>query len=278
MPDTRRSTSPVWPGGLSLQGPHRVGAFALCPQLEAFGYELGLRPIMPKPAPAIGNLVHVGLAYRYGTLLAQRPEWLVYPDGRWAIWNCGQDTPNYAEEAMRVFDAYEAHYQVNVWQPLLVEHQFKIEMEGEPYTCRSDLIALEGADAVLIDHKTVSRMKSRIGRDYRMDRQMLTGLWLARAHGYDVRRVIINALSKETPPRFERFDVPISAEAYGRLDEDTRHTLRAMKHVRERFPDPLKRPRTLESCVRKYGQCDFWRLCADGLTDAHLEFHRPEKH
>lgn len=270
MADTHRAqdhlpTSPIWPGGLSKQGPHRVGAFATCPQLEAFAHELHLRHSIEKIAPAIGNLVHVGLAYRYGQLLPQRPAWLVYNSGRDALWICGYNNPEARDEALRVFDAYEAFYQQNTWQPLLVEHQFEVSIEGEPYTARTDLLAVENGEIVLIDHKTVRKITGNIGRSYRADRQMLTGLALARASGWDVKRVVINALSKEQPtPRFARFDVPISHVAYARLGEDTAYTLRQMKETRLRYPDPTNRPRNWDACMRKYGLCDFYSVCTEG--------------
>lgn len=258
---------PLWPGGLSKQGPHRVESFALCPQLEAFAHDMHLRPLIPRLATSVGNLVHVGLAYRYGLLLRERPAWLVYPDARTALWTCGQDHLEAAQEALRVFDAYEAHYRLNVWTPLLVEHQFEVFFSslGEPYTARTDLLAVESGEVVLIDHKTMARLSRTVGDDYRTDRQMLTGLALARAAGYDVRRVVINALTKERPqPRFARFDVPISPTAYARLGEDTAYYLEKMNEVRRRYPDLLNRPRNTGSCVRKYGRCDFYPVCADG--------------
>lgn len=260
-------TGALWPGGLSKQGPHRVESFAICPQLEAFAHDLHLRPMLPKMATSVGNLVHVGLAYRYGAMLPRRPDWLVYPDARTALWTCGQDHLEAAEEALRVFDAYEANYRINVWQPLLVEHQFEVMFAslGEPYTARTDLLCVESGQIVLVDHKTCAKLTRTIGNDYRTDRQMLTGLALARANGYDVQRVVINALSKERPfPRFGRFDVPISPTAYARLGEDTAYYLEKMAEVRRRYPDKLNRPRNTGSCVRKYGRCEFYEVCADG--------------
>jgi len=268
MPDTHRM-APIFPGGASKQGPHRVGAFATCPQLEGFGYEVKLRSLYEKPATAIGTLFHVGLAYRYAMMMPKdkQPSWLVYPDARTALWTCGQDKPEAALEALRLFDAYQANYTTNIWLPLLVEHQFEVEMEGEPYTARIDLLAVDCQtnEIVLIDHKSQAKLRAATATDYRADRQMLTGLALARSAGYDVRRVVINAASKEVPPRFGRFDVPISEIAYSRLGEDTRHVLRQMKDTRARHPDPMNRPRNWDCCVRKYGICEYWNLCTDGL-------------
>jgi hypothetical protein len=270
MADTHRpdnNVGPVWPGGASKQGPHRVGSFAICPQLEAFSQDLRLQPGVQKDAPLIGTLVHAGLAYRYAALLPQKPSWFVYPEGRTAIWTLGlaSERADAALEALRVFDAYEAYYSQNIWQPLLVEHQFEVEMEGEPYTARTDLLAVENGEVCLIDHKTQKRLSRNTALDYSADRQMLTGLALARAAGYDVKRVIINALSKEMPPRFGRFDVPISELAYSRLGDDTRYYLKLMKWTRQQYPDPLNRPRNLDCCLRKYGPCEFIPLCTDGL-------------
>jgi hypothetical protein len=289
MPDThlgRQNTGAVWPGGASKQGPHRVGAFSICPQLEAFGYELNLRPSIEKEATKIGTLVHVGLAYRYGTQLAtaHKPSWLVYQDGRYAIWICGQDRPDLAQEALRIYDAYCAHWDPLIasgvapaFRPLLIEHQFEVgftmpDGSSEPYTARIDLLAEvvlpTGREVWLIDHKTGSKLTNHTGTSYRADRQMLTGLALCRAHGFNVNRVIINAMSREYPqPRFARFEVPISHEAYSRLGADTAYVLQQMNDVRKRYPDPNNRPRSWDSCLRKYGRCDFWDVCTNGQQE-----------
>lgn len=284
MPDThlgRPNTGAVWPGGSSKQGPHRVGAFDICAQLEGFGYELNLRPSIEKEATKIGTLCHVGFAYRYGMLLTHKPSWLVYPDARTAIWVCGQDRIDLAQEALRIYDAYCAYWDPLIasgaavdFRPLLVEHQFEVFFPmangtQEPYTARIDLLAevmlSTGREIWLIDHKTGTKLTNHTGTSYRADRQMLTGLALARAHGFNVNRVVINAMSREYPtPRFARFEVPVSAEAYGRLAADTAYALERMNDVRKRWPDPNNRPRNYDACVRKYGKCDFWDICTNG--------------
>lgn len=283
MPDThsgRQNTGQlaVWPGGASKCGPHRVGAACLCPQLEAFGYELGLRPIIEKDPTKIGTLVHVGLAYRNAVLLPQKPDWLVYKDGREAIWTCGADAPELATVALFIFDHYQQRYAVNTFQPLLVEHQLEVQFEGEPYTARLDLLAIdtETNEIVLVDFKTKGYIKRETGYEYRNDRQMLTQLALCRFYGYDVKRVVIDAMTRPKPnavgfydlekftPRFARFDVPISQIAYGRLWQDTAWALQNMRAVRQQYPDPMNRPRVMESCIRAYGACDFVPLCTEG--------------
>lgn len=284
MADTRSAdhsgtTDAVWPGGSSKQGPHRVGSFATCPQLEAFGHDIHLRLVDEKPATAIGTLVHVGLAYRYGMMLPERPSWLVYPDAMTAIAICGKNNAHASYEAQRVFAWYSELWKVNTWTPLLVEHQFEVQMGNEPYTARTDLLAIENNEVILIDHKTVSKLKRSIGTEYRADRQMLTGLALARSAGYDVRRVVINALSKEYPqPQFARYDVPISAEAFARLGHDTQYYLDQMHVVRQTHPDPWNRPRNWDACVRKYGRCDYFPLCSDGVSPELLVNFVQKKH
>lgn len=287
MPDAnlgRPNTGAVWPGGASKQGPHRIGNFCLCPQLEAFAQELFLRPLVEKDATKIGTLVHVGLAYRYGALLSVKPDWLVYPDGRHAIWICGADRPHLAEVALYIFDHYEAYYAVNTWQPLLVEHQFEIQLEGEPYTARLDLLAIENGQIILPDHKSKGYIKRETGYEYRADRQMMTCLALARYFGYDVQRVVINAMLRPRPnkmgfydlqnfkPKFARFDVPVSEVAYGRLWEDTVWALRNMKAVRQQYPDPTQRPKVWENCIRAYGPCDFMPVCTEGTHKLATDF------
>lgn len=279
MSSPRRDQPVVWPGGPSLQGPHRVGSFAICPQLEAWAHDLHLRPVLEKPAPAIGTLIHAGLAYRYAAMLPQRPEWFVYADGYQAIQELAAN-PEFREIALRVFAAYEEFYRVNRWTPVLVEHQFIVHFaNGEPYSARTDLLAIENGEYVLIDHKSVGRLSSSIGARYASDRQMLTGLALARACGYDIRRVVINALTREMPyPSFQRYDVPINSVAFSRLGVDTEYYLSRMAEVRRSHPDPRSRPRNWDGCTTKFndGLCDYYRLCT---TDGGFEdFHVPEEH
>ncbi|HEV3059658.1 MAG TPA: hypothetical protein VGY48_15515 [Vicinamibacterales bacterium] len=260
----------VWPGGASLQGPHRIGSFCLCPQLEAFSHELELRGVVEKEALVIGTLVHVGLAYRYASMLPVRPEWYVYNDGREAIWICGHENPDLRIEALRIFDAYQAHYAVNTITPVLVEHQFVVELDlgdgrKEPYSCRTDLLGVENGEYVIFDHKCFRSISRYTGYEYRADRQMLTNLWLARAHGYDVKRVVLNTMTKDAQPRFMRYDIPVSHKAFADLWTDTHYWLTRMNETRKQFPDPMNRPKVLESCTRKYGRCEYQTLCHEGL-------------
>ena len=261
----------VWPGGTSLQGPHRVGAFCTCPQLESFSHELELRNNVQKDALVIGTLVHVGLAYRYGMMLPTKPSWLVYKDGREAIWTCGQETPDMAVEALRIFDAYQAFYAMNTITPVAVEHQFVVNFDIgdgviEPYSCRTDLVGIENGQYVIYDHKVFRTIGRNTGYDHRADRQMLTNLALARAAGLPIERVVLNTMTKDMPePRFCRFDIPISVKAYTELGADTLYWLRRMNETRRLYPDPMNRPKVLEACVRKYGRCDYQTLCHEGL-------------
>ncbi len=253
-----------------------VGAFCTCPQLHAFGYEMGLKAVDEKPARAIGTLVHAALAYRYGALLPERPAWMVYPtpqapDPREALWTIGGGNYEAKVEALRIFDAYQAYYPTPRWRPVLVEHQFEvvINLPSGPvrYTLRMDLLGHDVYDGALclVDHKSAYKLSKNTGLDYRTDREMLTALWLCRANGYNVQRVVINAMTKEHPtPRFGQFDVPISDEAYGRILDDTAYLLQQMRNVKQTFPDPTKRPRSYEQCLRKYGICDMRALCSDG--------------
>ena len=285
MPDVRSGSTvsdAIWPGHRFTKtkptGPWipqtsvaSMTAFAVCPQLHGFAYELGIGPRTERDATKIGSLVHVGHAYLYGAMLPQKPEWLVYPDPRTAIWTCGQDRPDLATEALRVFDAYTAHYNANTWRPLLVEHKFDVVMDidgqKEKYTLRIDLLAEETltGQLVLVDHKTLYSIGRNTGASYRTDREMLTALALCRANGYDVSRVIINAVTKEHPPQFGRFDVPLSQDAYARLGQDTIHWIRQMRRMKLEYPDATNRPRAYESCMRKYGICDLYPVCSEGV-------------
>jgi len=291
MPDVRAPEEPglariIRPGsrmGPKPTGPqiHRtacseVGAFLTCKQLHGFGYQMGLKASDEKPARKVGTLIHVGLAYRYGALLPQKPAWMVYPDPRTALWTVAQGDVEAGVLALKVFDAYQAYYPIeqNYWKPILVEHQFEVvwDIDGVPekYTLRVDLLAQDTrtGEIVMPDHKSCYKLSKNVGLSYRADREMLTGLALCRNAGYDVKRIVINAMTKGTQeqptPQFARYDVPISAEAYAHFGDDTIHAIREMRAIQISHPDPARRPRTLESCQRKYGLCDFWPICTEG--------------
>lgn len=272
----RRDNSPVWPGGPSLNGPHAVGSFALCPQLHAYAHELHLRPVQEKLPTAVGTLVHAGLAYRYAAPLKPRPDWFIYRDGYEAI-NALAKREEFRDLALAIFAAYETHWTVDPWEPVLVEHQFVVQLGPLPYSARTDLLALENGEYVLIDHKTIKSLSDGIPAKYAADRQMLTGLAIARANGYDVRRVVINAVTREMPyPSFRRYDVPINHEAFERLGADTQYYIDRMAEVRAAYPDPMNRPRNWDACVNVFGPCEFHGLCT-GRGNFH-DFHVPEEH
>jgi hypothetical protein len=259
-----------------------VEAFTICAQLHAFGYEMGLQPTERKEALILGSLIHVGLAYRYAMRMNPRPEWLVYPNpeapnGRDAIWTIGYADRDLAEKALKIFDAYEAYYTQPVLQPVLVEQQLEamFNIDGQPmrYTLRIDLLAhdhsVEGNGALtLLDHKSAYKLTKWVGHNYRADREMLTGLALCRIAGHNVERVVINAIQKGTKekpePQFQRYGVPISETAYARIGAETEFWLRRMRDIRITHPNPEDRPRSYASCMRKFGLCDFWKVCADG--------------
>lgn len=288
MSGPRRPDSPVWPGGPSLQGPHRVASFTLCPQMEAYGHELHLRPIIDKATTGIGTLVHAGLAYRYAAMLPVRPEWFVYPEGYTAIRELGFDRPDFRDAAIEIFAAYEARYAVNIWRPILVEHQFVVHFaNGEPYSCRTDLLAADAWGRIwVIDHKTCGRLSGSLTAKYCVDRQMITNLALAKVcaaqFGYDpnaVAGVIVNEMSRQSPSQFQRGEIGISAIAYGRLWEDTIYYLDRMKAVRQAHPDPRKRPRNTDACESKYGgTCDFYGLCWGGASEAEFKIPAEYEH
>lgn len=271
MSSPHSGRSPVWPGGPSLNGPHAVGAFALCPQLHAFSHELHLRPVIPKPRPYVGTLIHAGVAYRYAAMLPKRPEWFVYADGYEAIRELGANRPQLRDLALAVFEAYERHWAVDSYEPVLVEHQFVVPFEHGLYSARTDLLAVDHSDGqlTLVDHKFPGVLKPNYGANFGSDRQMLTGLAIAQANGYNVSKVVINAGSQQMPdPVFGRFEIRINPEFYSRLGQDTAYYIQLQALTKQQFPDPMNRPRNTEACLSKvYGPCDYYDLCRgnDGL-------------
>lgn len=276
---------PIWPGDKNVRGPgpYRLDSFASCPQAEGFGYEARLTPLLSRDAMEIGSLVHAALAYHYGVKLTQRPQWFVYTDPYQAVDQLAValGRPDLIDLAKMIYAWYAYQYQNDIWNPVLVEHQFQWNLGGEKFfTGRIDLIAEEYGDLVLIDHKIKGTLPRSTGYLLSMDRQMMTNLVLARANGYDIKRVYINGITrggKPTPlstPAFGRFAVPISAEAYSHFAQDTTYYLAQREAIKAAFPDPMNRPRNTKAC---YGQfkCEFIPLCEDGPTRL-VEYRRRE--
>lgn len=265
---------PIQPGDKSKRGPgpYRLDSFSTCPQWEGYAYELRLAPTVQKDALPIGTLVHAALAYHYAFQLPIRPTWLVYKDPYDAVAQLGHNSGrgDLIETAQRIYAWYAYTYQVDPWVPVLVEHQFQWNFgtaENPRFaTCRTDLIAREGNDLILVDHKCKGRLGKNTGRSLSMDRQMLTNLCFARAAGYDIKRVVINGMTRDFPtPLFGRYDVPVSAEAYAHFAQDTMYFLDQREAVRKAYPDPMNRPRNTKACMSgPFGACEYLKLCEDG--------------
>jgi hypothetical protein len=261
----------ITPGGLSVQGPHRVESFAKCPQMEAFGHELHLRSIYPREATDVGVLWHDGLAYHYAAQLPVKPDWYVYKDSSEIIERRGATMPrSFVDTALAMMAKYREAYAVDDLHPILIEHQFVVTFpNGEPYSCRTDLLAWQWVTVpeprwrcVVVDHKNVGKMGNESAKYY-LDRQMVTNLALARAHGYPVEAVLVNVQSRRTY-ECRRFEVPINPIHYNRLFADTIYFLDQMKAVRQTHLDQSNRPRNTAACVGKFGQCDYYSLCWEG--------------
>lgn len=273
MSTPHRDYSFVAPGGLSLQGPHRVESFADCPQKEAFGHELHLRSIYPKESTDTGVLWHDGLAYHYAAQMEKKPEWYVYAHAEEVIRRHAAAEPKlgeFVDNALRMIAAYRQVYAVDDLRPILVEHQFVVTFpNGEPYSCRTDLLAWQWITVpeprwrcVIVDHKNVGKIGNEAAKYY-LDRQMVTNLVLARAHGYPVEAVLVNVQSRNNY-ECRRFDVPINPIHFARFFADTIYYLDGMKLVRQTHPDPMDRPRRTGACTGKYGKCDYYSLCWEG--------------
>jgi len=249
----------------------------MCPQLETFGYELGLRQVVRDPYTFLGSLYHVALAYWYALLLQVKPAWYVYASPEEAVRACGHDRLDLVDDALELFTVYTRTYprESDPWQPVLVEMQLVSTAEGEVYSTRLDMLAWDPAVGyVLTNHKANARETKAAA--YYTDVQVLTEIAQARASGYDVKKYYINEMVKKvvrrkgtTPPRAHRIPVNVSPVAYARIAADMGYYLRARQHVVVEFPDPMNRPRNYGACHGKYRLCDFYALCADGPARLH---------
>ena len=255
----------------------------LCPQKYAYSYAMGEKRREPKSAPFLGTLVHQGLAHLYLHMgLLQRGK---HGGGGYERWSKAVArhatesdegklfTPPQQEElashALKILRAYVNQYadaDMQQLEILKVEHEIKVQIDGELYTQRADLIVRSRRDkkVYIWDHKTAGGFGLSYGaQQYTLSGQILGLDYLGtELYGADFGGVLLNMISTKRND-FERVFAGAAPDSRKRWLDTLRYARERIKALSDR--DPLDYPRTLDPTVcYAYGGCDYFDQCRWG--------------
>jgi len=280
--------------GPSEAGWHRLQTALQCPRK----YALNEKTERTWSPPLIkGSLVHVGLAHYYkrtwarmqgrkpgkGDLKEPLDQWYepLEAVSRLAMQQAGE-SGNYlwmefAELARRVVHEYIQHWQLERWEPLYIEEQFRSHVTDEKgnrflYTQRADLVARDPRGKIwIVDHKTTFRIAPKTIRRYTLSGQFLGYRLLGqRAFGDKFGGVVLNMiqLPQDTKGRAE-FKRPALEPAPWAVRTFKQTLIRAEgiinqhKHLEEPLDWPAVHHET--ACWTAYGPCPFHETCQFGF-------------
>lgn len=257
-------------GGMSTgRGWSSVSLFQRCPFAWNRRFRQQRQPwiLMESPSLAIGTMIHTFLASHYMMMID--PAYPLEPE---AIYEVSRRfaNPEFVEEAWRVFSAYRLYYQLEVIQPLAIEHNLVDPRTGE--SCRYDLIAYFPEDAAdcragtyVLEHKSSSRFDQDTTGGWVNDGEVIGQVALWKRLGLDLRfgklqGVIINLLGKHKVPQFQRILVsPDSWQIEAHLDD-----LKRWEGLIQLACSSNSFPRARSGCINRYGRCSYFDECAGG--------------
>jgi len=184
-----------------------------------------------------------------------------------AILDFGADA-TLVNAAWEYFEGYVNYYEQigDYLIPLAVEYRAK-DPNG-PDTCRYDLIAdvqnhpLALPGTYIVEHKTASRLGREQSEGWHLDGEIIgqcniyKKARLLRKFG-PLQGVIVNVIVKTKVPQFHREIVTPPTKSTRRQAKDLK-VFRATKAV---YEANNYWPRSLASCVGRYGFCEFWDEC-----------------
>lgn len=267
---------PYLGGSSGLRGWSSISTYQRCPHLWKEKYGGGVRARGDAPASAsleIGSLLHLFLAIHYSQRID--PQYPIDPEGAKRFLSLVPVTPEYLEEAWRLFDGHRAYYGAEEWMtPLAVE-----ELAVDPrtgFSCRWDLVFRIDAphDDMLpgvwvCNHKSASR-NDFVGREeWRNDGQVFGEIDLYQQLGYHrkwgpLRGNLINRIIKTNVPQYQRLQVmPIKA-----VLREHRKSLQVWSAQMDLAAATGVYPRARAACVTRYhGLCELFDVCAGGDVD-----------
>lgn len=131
------------PGGSSIRGPHRLGAFSLCRRRGQYRYHMERVPNISKPEPKMGTILHLHQAYywtsRMVALGIKPPDWYYNTDMMAMIHKEATGYPELITRAEDCIKAFKERFKSDQWVPVAVEREFMVALEDLLPTCEPSL-------------------------------------------------------------------------------------------------------------------------------------------
>mgnify|MGYP001597995915 CR=1 FL=1 len=249
--------------GKSTRGWHRLECFHECPQKFAYSELLGLRPKIKKEELFLGTLVHVALAHRYGEIL-NMPEAI---DPIEAMRKEGNGSFIF-HRAKDIYNLYDLKWKVEDFRPIAIEEEFAININGELFTQRIDLVANINGRICFVDHKTYSRKSIWERRGQFLGQTVLGKTLVPEKYGLPFGGIWVNEICTLKPVGSRSFSRRKVEMPNGLVDSFTKEVARSYKEMASLVSlDPYSYPRNYSACEGKYGRgCDYWNICCKGKS------------
>lgn len=171
------------------------------------------------------------------------------------VW--GTDKPNeIQQECIRASASYHKNVAPPV-QPIAVEHTFRVDLLGFPFTGRIDVVT---EDRRIIDLKTTGRRK--VQGDLDKDTQASGYLWARREEGFAAPDFSLHVAVRNKTPTQQTLSTTRTGGQLDQFEELTRVTLATVRHYLDVYgPDgtwPGASPLGWW-CSQK--NCSFWQSC-----------------
>lgn len=256
-------------------GSSRWATLEECPRKYSYIYGRRIYPDGDSRPASIGRAVHRGLAAEYTRQIALQDGDASIPEDLWRlVINADEyDDEIVKAEAVRLVKTHNNYWETG-WRdphwasPVAVEKVVKTviapirkSLPDVIFTTRVDLFAkLKKGRIIPVDHKTRSRDgDSTI--EFGMSGQFLGMLasW-PKSYGKRPPYVLVNKIVKTNSPKFERIPIPFTDRMIEQWKRDMAHLgADLVRYEKEKYW-----PRHRESCIRRYGPCDFYQLCHAG--------------
>ena len=283
--------------GPSLFSGHGIDNFIRCPQLYAYKKVLKCfeAPVEPdiyhfpggERDPLVkGSMGHQGLAQWYMRKLAplrgQDPNIFATPEAA-VTWRAEQNGPawtRWTDLVLETLRVYFRHWDVDPLQPVAVEEELEIHVDGKwPLSRSGDLFAVDTRDRSgrigIIDHKFVGYITDKTVKRYALSGQFLDYTLMGRAfYGDRFAGAFLNLIQwprtrrDGTPvqPLFKRVPVPAAPWALRFRPEVLREAYEHRQQLIDDGVDPWSWPKRLveQVCNGSYGPCDGYDICREG--------------
>ena len=244
-----------------------------------------------------GTLIHLALAYYYGSKLNPRPKWFEERDLFSALDERGRGCPDGIQCAKENLELYMQAYANDVWKPLHVEEEFAAtlgeldpggpfpEIDDEIVTCRPDLVVEAGGSAWVVDYKTAGKVWRRDGKldrwkddgAFALDWQVLVNLTIVRKRlARPVKGFVVERLKREAPYDFDRHVLRIPGWAYEQTPRELRLAVKSEIDIVDALNKGILPSPSFHLCYGRYGPCDYRPICQSDSREQALRVMNTE--